>query len=254
VLFRSLEADLETTGLSLALENADLKLEHYSSYGGHFGLEAEGQVKTVLNGKLLSSGVKLETEANFEYGGLSSAKGKFKAEDTAYGAMTLKEFKADWNLFNLRKPLAEKNYAVSVSAERLLLPAQESAARDGVAKGLALFSAAMGKPAPKIEDIEMESFGAAFRLDDSELAVKDIALRTNFLTLDAALAIDGPAKTADARLKAEIGSSKLELSASGPLNNPELKPLLSATLSAKLKEALLAAENGLLKIFPVTGE
>jgi hypothetical protein len=249
-----LEADLETSGLSLALEGADLKLEHYSAHGGHFGLEGVGTVKTVLNGKLLSSEVELETDANFEYGGLASAKGSFKAKGTAYGAMTLAKFTADWALFNLRKPLAEKNYSVSVSAADLLLPAQESAARDGVARGLALFSAAMGKPAPKIEDIEMESLSASFRLDDSLLAVKDIALRTNFLNLEAALSIDGQAKTADARLKAEIGSNKLELSAAGPLNNPELKPLLSATLSSKLKEALLGVERSLLKVFPVTGE
>lgn len=249
-----LEADLETSGLSLALEDADLKLEHYSAYGGNFGLEAEGTVKTVLNGKLLSSEVKFETEANFEYGGLASAKGGFKAENTAYGAMTLEKFRADWNLFNMRKPLAEKNYSASVSATGLLLPAQESAARDGVASGLALLSAATGKPAPKIEDIEMEKLEAAFRLDDSRLAVKDLALRTNFLSLDAALAIDGPAGTADASLKAEIGQNRLDLSASGPLKNPQLKPLLSATLSEKLKAALLDAENSLLKVFPVTGE
>lgn len=249
-----IEADLETSGLSLSLEDADITLEHYSAYGGNFGLEAEGLVRTVLNGKLLSGKAELDTDAVFEYGGLASAKGEFKARDIAYGAMTLEKFAAAWNLFNLRKPLAEKNYTVTVSAENLLLPAQESAARDGVARGLELFSAAMGKSAPKIEDIEMKSFGAAFRLDDSSLAVKDIKLRTNFLSLDAALAINGPARTAEAGLKAEIGANVIELSAAGPIKNPEIKPLLSATLSKKLKEALAAAEGALLKLFPVTGE
>lgn len=249
-----LEADLETSGLSLSLEELDLKLEHYSAYGGNFGLEARGLARTVLNGKLLSAGVELQTDANFEYGGVSSAKGEFEAKDISYGALTLREFKAGWNLFNMRKPLAEKNYTASVSAGGLLLPAQESAARDGVARGLALFSAAMGKPAPKIDDLEMESFGAGFRLDNSELAVRDIALRTNFLSLDASMAINGPARTAEAGLKAEIGSNKIELSASGPMDRPEIKPLLSATLSARFKEALGEIERGLLKIFPVTGD
>ena len=250
----ALEADLETSGLSLALEELDLRLEHYSAYGGNFGLEARGLAKTALNGKLLSAGVKLQTDANFEYGGVSSAKGEFAARDIAYGAMTLEEFKAGWNLFNMRKPLAEKNYTASVSAGRLLLPAQESAARDGVARGLALFSAAMGKPAPKIDDLEMESFGAEFRLDNSALAVRNIALRTNFLSLDASMAINGPAKTAEAGLKAAIGSNKIEMSASGPMARPEIKPLLSATLSARFKEALNDIERGLLKLFPVTGD
>ena len=250
-----LEADLETSGLSLALEDADLKLEHYSSYGGNFGLEAEGEVKTLLNGKLLSSSVKLDTEANFEYGGLSSTKGSFKAEDTAYGAMTLDVFKADWTLFNLRKPLAEKNYSVSVSAEKLLAPTLDSSASARIAEAMYLFCRIMGRPAPPVvEDYELHSLNAGFTLNDSKLSFKDVSIKTNFMDLDAALGIDGPAKTADARLKADIGGNKLELSAAGPLKNPELKPLLSATLAEKLRAALFGAEDSLLKIFPVTGD
>lgn len=248
------EADLETSGLSLALEDLNLELDHHSSYGGNFGLEAAGLVKTVYKGKLVSAVVSLKTDSNFAYGGLSSAKGELRARDVSYGAMTLETFSADWDLFNMRKPLGEKNYSVSVAAAGLLLPAQENAARDGVARGLELFSAAMGRTVPKIEDIEMGSFAAAFRLDDSVLAVKDIVLRTNFMELDAALTIFGPQRKADASLKAVVGDSKLEMSAAGPLDAPRIKPLLSSTLTAKFKSALAAAENSLLKIFPVTGE
>lgn len=248
------EADLETSGLSLALEDLDLELGHHSSYGGNFGLEAAGLVKTIYKGKLVSAAVSLDTDSNFAYGGLASAKGEFRARDISYGAMTLEALSADWELFNIRKPLAEKNYSVSVAAAGLLLPAQESAARDGVARGLELFAAAMGRPVPRIEDIEMSSFAAAFRLDDSVLALKDVALRTNFMDLDAALTIFGPRREADASLKVAIGSNKLEMSAAGPLRAPRIEPLLSSTLSARFKSALAAAENSLLKLFPVTGE
>ncbi len=249
-----LEADLETSGVSLALEDADISLSHFSSFGGNYGLEAEGLVKTVHKGKLVSARVKLDADANFEYGGLSSSKGSLSAEKVSYGAITLERFATDWTLFNLRKPLAEKNYTGTFSAAGLVVPGQENSARDGVSRGLALFSAAMGKPAPKIEDIEMSEFSAAFRLDNSAVSVKDLKLRTNFLTLDASLAIDGPSRTAQAGLSAEIGASRLAMSASGPLKDPEIKPLLSATLSAKFKEALAGIEAGLLKVFPVTGE
>jgi len=251
----ALEADLETSGLSLALEELDLRLEHYSAYGGNFGLEARGLAKTALNGKLLSAGVKLQTDANFEYGGVSSAKGEFAARDIAYGAMTLDVFKADWTLFNLRKPLAEKNYSVSVSAEKLLAPTLDSSASARIAEAMYLFCRIMGRPAPPVvEDYELHSLNAGFTLNDSKLSFKDVSIKTNFMDLDAALGIDGPAKTADARLKADIGGNKLELSAAGPLKNPELKPLLSATLAEKLRAALFGAEDSLLKIFPVTGD
>ena len=249
-----LEADLETSGLSLALENANLKLTHYSSFGGNYGLSADGLVKTAVKGKLLSSEVKFNTDANFDYGGLSSTKGTFSADHTAYGAITLDKLTADWSLFNMRKPVAEKNYSVALKAENLLVPGHENAARDGVAKGLELFSSAMGRAAPKIDDIEMRSLSAAFRLNDSSLAVSGIALRTNFMDLDAGITINGPARTADASLEALIGSNKLKLAASGPMNAPEIKPVLSDTLSAKFKDALAGVEASLLKTFPITGE
>ncbi len=250
----ALEADLETSGLSLALENANLKLSHYSSFGGNYGLAADGLVKTAVKGKLLSADVKFDTDANFDYGGLSSTKGTFGAEHTSYGAITLEKFTADWSLFNMRKPLAEKNYSAGLKAENLLVPGHENAARDGVAKGLELFSTAMGRPAPKIDDIEMRSLSAAFRLNDSELSVSGIALRTNFMDLDSGITINGPAGTADASLEALIGANKLKMAASGPMNAPEIRPVLSDTLSAKFKEALLGIEASLLKTFPVTGE
>ncbi|OGS06987.1 MAG: hypothetical protein A3J70_07705 [Elusimicrobia bacterium RIFCSPHIGHO2_02_FULL_61_10] len=135
-----------------------------------------------------------------------------------------------------------------------MIPGQENSVKEGVSRGLALFSAAMGKPAPRIEDIEMSSLTAAFRLDNSALAFKDLALRTNFMDLDAGLSIDGPAKTAEASLKAGIGSSKIKISASGPMASPRILPALSATLSAKFREALVSIESSLLKTFPITGE
>lgn len=250
----TLEADMETSGLSLGMEGLDLSLDHFSSYGGHYGLQAQGRLKTVYKGKLVSADIRLENDAVFEYGGLSSARGSFSAEDLSCGAITLKEFGADWKLFNMRRPLAEKNYSASVSAGGLLVPAQEGSMRGAVAGGLKLFSAAMGKPAPEIEDLEVSGFAAAFSLNSGRLAVKDISLRADFLELDAALAIDGPAKTAEAELKAAIGGSKLSMSASGPIKNPKIKPLLSDTLSEKFKQALAGAENALLRIFPVTGD
>lgn len=248
-----LEADLETSGLSLALENADVALEHYSSFGGGYALSAGGLVKTALKGKLLAAEVELNAKANFDYGGLSSSKGSFGAGNISFGAMTLENLGVEWNLFNIRKPLAEKNYSVTLTAEKLFIPGHENPLKAGVSKCLALFSAAMGRPAPKIDDIEMAALNAAFRLDNSVLTFSDLALRTNFMDLYAGLAIDGPERTAEASIDAAIGSSKIKLSASGPLASPEIKPALSATLSEKFKEALRSIENGLLKTFPVTG-
>jgi hypothetical protein len=152
----------------------------------------------------------------------------------------------------MRKPLAEKNYSLTLSAADLLVPGQENSVKKSVVKGLDLFSAAMGKQAPGIEDVEMSSLSAAFRLDNSLLSLTDIALRTNFIGIDAGITIDGPAGKADAALEAAIGSSRLKMSASGPLTAPEIKPLLSGTLSARFKRALAEIEGSLLQIFPVT--
>lgn len=249
-----LEADMETSGLSLALKDADLRLAHYSSYGGNYGLEAEGLVQTVHGGKLVSAGAELDADLNFDYAGLASTSGRFRLKDLSYGAASLDSFRADWKLFNIRKPLAEKNYSVDVEAAGLLVPALGGAASAKVSDAMHLFGRITGKPLPVVEDYRADSFKASFSLDDSRLALKGLELRTNFISLDAALAIDGPARTADAAFKADLNGSRLDLSASGPLASPVIKPLLSATLDAKLKESLLAAENSLLKLFPVTGD
>ncbi len=250
----AVEADMETSGLSFSLENASLKLEHYSSLGGNYGLQAEGRLAGAVGGKLLSAEVSLEADANFDYGGLSSTDGSFRAEEASYGEITLGSLAADWKLFNMRKPLADRNYSASLSAKDLLVPANGNRVREAVSGGLKLFASAMGRPAPRIGDIEMGSLDAAFSLNDSVLAVKDVSLRTNFLDLDGGLSIDGPARTAQASLKAALGPNRLELSASGPLASPEVRPLLSSTLSAGFKSALRGAEQALLRIFPVTGD
>jgi len=250
-----LEADLETSGYSLALESATVRLTHFSSQGGNYGLKLSGIVKTIAGGKLLTADAALDTEVNFDVQGPASTKGTFRAANAAWGELTLEKFWLSWELFGLRKPAAEKKYAAELSASGLLVPgAGGSGLGSGVTKGLDLFAAAMGRPAPKIEDIEMKSLSAAFDLDDSKLAFRDVKLRTNFLDLDAALAIDGPAKTAEAKLDAVIGASNISMAASGPMAAPQLKPALSVTLAAKFKEALANIEGGLLKAFPVTGE
>ncbi|HNW43718.1 MAG TPA: hypothetical protein PKI19_04385 [Elusimicrobiales bacterium] len=250
-----LEADLKTSGVSLSLENASLTLKHYSAFGGNYGLETAGLVryfKSAEKGKLLSAEVSIDAEANFDYGGLASTKGKFTAADATYGAIALEKLAADWSLFNLRKTLAEKNYSINLTAEKLLVPGLENSVKDSVSKGLAMFAAAMGKPEPKIDDIEMSSLKVSFKLDDSVLSIGDIALRTNFMNLDSGISINGPAGTADASLEAEIGANKLKMSASGPMTNPEIKPLLASTLAAKFKQSLAEIEAALLQLFPVT--
>lgn len=249
-----IEVEMESSGLSVALENADIEISHRLAEGAGVKLRAQGRARTSHRGKLVSALAELDLEANFEPEGLSSTKGEFTAEDVSYGAGSLLKFKADWALFNIRKPLPEKNYSISASASGLLIPAQEGNARAAVTDGLKLFSAAMGKPVPEINDIEAGAISGSLRLDDSVLSLQRLALRSNFMELDGALSIDGPAKKADAELKAGIGSSKFSMSVSGPMDKPRIKPLLSTTLDAKFKAALLGLENSILKIFPVTGE
>lgn len=250
-----LEADLESSGYSLALESATVRLTHFSSQGGNYGLKASGSVKTVAGGKLLTADADLDTEVNFDVQGPASAKGTFRAANAAWGEVSLEQLWLSWELFGLRKPAPEKKYSAELSASGLLVPAAGSGGlAAGVTRGLDLFAAAMGRPTPKIDDIEMKSLSAAFELDDSKLAFRDLKLRTNFMDLDAALAIDGPAKAAEAKLDAVIGANNISMSASGPMAAPQLRPALSATLAGKFREALSNIEGGLLKAFPITGE
>ncbi len=250
----SVEADMGTSGFSLSVQNADLDLTHYSAFGGNYSVRASGLVSTAVGGRLLSGAAKLDAEADFDYGGLSSTNGSFAASDIVYGAATLGSFNAAWKLFNIRRPLPDKNYSVDAAAADLLVPAHDSEAAGSIAEALRLFSRVTGRQLPAGGDFKAGSLKAALSLKGSSLCLSGVSLRSDPFSLDAALEIDGKARTAEARLDAALGGGRLNLSASGPLARPEIKPLLSSTLEAELRKGLTALENSLLRIFPVTGE
>ncbi len=250
----SVEADMGTSGLSLSVRNADLDLTHYSAFGGNYSVRASGLISTAAGGRLLSGAAKLDAEANFDYGGLSSTNGSFAATGVSYGAATLGSFNAAWKLFNIRRPLPEKNYSVDAAAADLLVPAHDSQTAGRIAGALRLLSRVTGRQLSFRSDFRAGSLKAAFSLKGSSLSLSGVSLRSDPLSLDAALTINGGARTAEAALDAALGGGRLNLSASGPLARPEIRPLLSSTLEAELRKGLAALENWLLRIFPVTGE
>jgi len=87
----TLEMDFASSGNSVAFENADLTLLHYSALAGNFSLNLSGDVKTVLKGQLVTAKVELKTDLNFEYAGLTSTFGRMEFGDAAMGAATLKK-------------------------------------------------------------------------------------------------------------------------------------------------------------------
>lgn len=226
------------SGRDFALENSNLELLHYSSFGGNYTAEFKGLLKSAIAGKLLSSGISLKTSANFDYGGLASLKGSFEADNASYGAVTLAALRADWELFNMRSETKEKNYSARLEAENLFIPGSENSGLKTLTKGLELFSAVTGKPVPRIEDIEAQKLKAAFSLKNSVISLKDIKIASNFLNLNADLAFDSAARSTRSRLEAQIGPNKLKFAAVGPLARPEITPELSTTINEKLTSAL----------------
>lgn len=250
----SVQADMETSGLSFSVQDADLELTHYSSFGGNYSVRASGLLSAVAGGRLLSGNAELDAEADFDYGGLTSTSGNFAATEVSYGAATLRSFKTAWKLFNIRESLPEKNYSLEAAAEDLLVPSHDNEAAARISGALRLFSRVTGRPLPPESDFRAGSLKAAFSLKNSRLSLSGVSLRSGPLSLDGSLTIDGRSKAAEASLDAALGGGKLSLSAAGPLARPEIKPLLSATLEAGLRKGLAALENSLLRIFPVTGE
>ena len=244
-----LEVRMDTSGRDFTLENSDLKLLHYSSFGGNYTAEFKGLLKSAIAGKLLSSGVSLKASANFDYGGLASLKGSFEAADASYGAITLSALRADWELFNMRSGTKEKNYSARLEADNLFIPGSENPGIKALEKGLELFSSVMGKAVPRMEDIEARKIKAAFSLKNSVISLKDIKIASNLLDLNADLAFDGAARSTDSRLEAKIGTNELKLAAVGPLARPEITPELSITLNEKLTSALKSLNELLFNYF-----
>ncbi|MBU2574079.1 MAG: hypothetical protein KKH28_08400 [Elusimicrobia bacterium] len=250
----AVEIDIGSSGRSLALENSDFTLLHYSALAGNFELTFNGDAKTILEKQLLTAKISFKTGLNFEYAGLTSAFGGVEFTGAVFGAATLKKAALNWELFNINKPAAEKNYTAGLKAEGLFIPAQSGGVKKSVNAALELLSSVAGKETPRVEDIEMNSLALDFTLNDRVLRVKRLDLDTNFLNFNSKYELNGPARTVDIDFSARLGSNKLALTAKGPMGSPEILPAMSYTLNRKLLEAVRAVNAGLLKIFPVATE
>lgn len=250
----SLEIDMASSGRSFAFEKADITLLHYSAVAGNFELIFNGGAKTILNGQLLTMALSLKTGLNYEYSGLVSTLGELELADTTLGASTLKRAALNWELFNIQKPAAEKNYKADLEAEGLFIPAQGGGAGKSLNSALELLSSVTGKEAPRVEDIEMSRLALDFSLDDGVLRIKRLDVDSNFLEWKSRYELNGPARAVDIDLSARLGGNKLALTAKGPMDNPEIRPEMSYTLGKKLTDAVRALNAALLKIFPIITE
>jgi hypothetical protein len=205
-----------------------------------------------VNGQLLTSVVSIKTDLNFEYAGLTAAFGGAEFTGAALGAATLKKIALSWELFNMNKPAAGMNYAAHLTAEGLFIPEQSGGASASVNAALRTLSSVMGKEAPPVEDIELESLALDLALKDGALRVTHLSMDTNFLNVGAEYELNGPARSVAIRFGARAGKNKLDLTARGPMDAPEIAPALSATLDRKLTGVIRDINHFLLKIFPVT--
>ncbi|OGS08123.1 MAG: hypothetical protein A2270_03525 [Elusimicrobia bacterium RIFOXYA12_FULL_51_18] len=246
-----LEVDIGSSGRSIAIENADITLLHYSALAGNFELKLNGDVKTILNGQLLTARTSFKTDLNFEYSGLTAAFGDVQFTGAALGAATIKKTSLSWEIFNIDKPAREKNYTAGLKAEGLFIPAQSGAVKQSVNSAMELLSSVIGKATPRVEDIEMDELTLDFTLNNGVLFVKRLDLNTNFLNLKNEYELNGPARTVNIRFAAQIGDNRLDLTAKGPMDRPDILPAMSVTLNRKLTEAIRGINASLLKIFPI---
>lgn len=247
-----IEADLASSGRSFALENADVTVRHYSGLAGNFALELNCGLKSAVNGKLLTSGVLIKTDLNFGYAGLTAAFGGAEFTNAALGAATLKKTAFSWELFNINKPASEKNYAAHLTAEGLFIPQQSGGASAAVNAALRALSSVMGKEAPPVEDIELESLALDLALKNSALRVTRLSAATNFLDFGAEYELNGPVRSVNIRFGARAGKNKLDITASGPMDAPVIAPAMSATLDRKLTKTIRDINQFILKAFPIT--
>ena len=247
----TLEIDYGSSGDSTAFENADISILHYSALAGNFSLDLRGDLKTILKGQLATAKTSLKTELNFEYAGLTSAFGRLELDDAAMGAATLKKAALNWELFGIDKPAPEKNYSAGFRAEGLFIPAQSCGVSKTVTSAMQLLSSAMGKAAPRCDDIEMGSLTIESALKEGVLSVKELDLATNILNLKTRYELNGPARAVDITLAAEAGDNKLDLTARGQMDKPDILPVMSVTLNSRLTDSIRNVNAAFLKIFPI---
>jgi hypothetical protein len=230
-----------------SLENSDLGIYHYSSFGGNFKFSLEGDFKTAFSNNLLQGEMEIESNANFEYSGLSSSFGKIILGDVIFNEITLEKSELEWKLFGMRKKIPERNCFAAFKVNNIFIPSHNPVVKQYIIKPLENFSSVLGKKLPEIEDVQIEKLSVNASLKDKTLNISEFNLDTNFLDLKYNFQIDTDKKTINLKLLTKLGTDKFEIMANGAVYNPEIKPELSYTARTRFVSLLKSLSDKLNK-------
>lgn len=241
-------AHSETNGLDFKIKNSDLSIKHE---GKSFVASGKSLIQTDFNGNPAAIPAKLNVKASFLGGELSEMNGDIALEQAAFGKISIAKSALNMNMTGINKDIEEKRYILRFSSDGIIIPENDTLIYEKVPQYLKLFAAAVGRPAPVIKNAEIHNLKGHFRLEDNTVELQHFSLRSNFMEMDGEMKIDGNSGKTAAAADVSIGKNNIKMHISGPAKKPELRPVLSETLSKKLKEAYTDFEKYLLGHFPV---
>ena len=238
----------ESRKLTMNINKANIDLTHG---GSSFEAKGNAEIKTELKDKTALMPVSTDMRAVFQKGELSETHGDILFENAELNKIQLSKLKLHADMMGITQPVPQKNYIMRFNVSGLVIPESDPYIYAKVPQYLKLFAAAVGRPAPIIKDAEIHDLNGHFRLENSSIELQHFSLRSNFMEMDGDMKISGNSAVSAAASNIAIGKNKLKMYISGPIKKPELKPVLSETLSRKIKQAYIEFEEFLIGKFKI---
>lgn len=244
--------------LDLRLENARLRLDHYSSHGGNFSFSSGGDFSGDMGGSASRGSWKLDGGANFEYSRLASSSGGMELRDASRPDARIEKASVKWDLFRLNRPLMERKLRVGLECSNFTVlnggaGGVENSWRKWLVYPIEILSGVKGKRPPDLREIKLDKVEAGFYFDDGYFAVTPFSVDGPAVNLRASLDMDGPGRKIALEMNSRLGEQTVSLSAEGPLKSPEVKPEMSYVVGCKLSFLFNELEKAVSGYFPERG-
>ncbi len=246
-----LKLDDELTATSLVFTGVN----GIYKYSGTDQLKLESNVNGIFRGAKISGVAVINCGLRFDGIKFTGTEGSIKISGLLSDGMDADKLDFTWELKDFDKPLYKRGIDASVSADGVVLKglgrARPGAWEYWVAMPFKVLSSFQGACIPDLNLLKVDSFKSKFRQRGGQWETVEFKVEGPDLNIDFEGCVDPAQKKADFKFDLKAASVGLNLSVWGPLDKPEFKPEVSATVGGGIRESLFRLSEFLGSAYPV---
>jgi len=224
----------------LSLSKSSLVLLHRSSVAGDFFISFNGFIGTLINKKLFSCELALNSNLIYDYSEMKSAKIKAVLNKISYDQIYADSVLTEFEVFNINKK-EHKNFNGEIAFKNMFIP-YSNESYQYMLKTLGKLEKALGRDISLEKEFLLKEMKASISAKNLEAKI-NISLNSNLLDLLFSSHSSFIDKKDEIKLEIQAGYSKINIDAISDFSNVELKQQLSETAQEAIKNGILEFEN-----------